>query len=300
MPLKARAGFVLVELLMGLVLLGVVSTAICTLLVNHQRLYRSQMERVDLNGALRAAALILPSELRELDASDGDILAMTPTSITYKAMRGGGVLCLTPNPGAMTLTLDKTASFGLRAIALSDSLLVLADVAPVLKDRRWLHGSVSAVTMGTACAEGAHDLNSPSTTLALAPNFGANGVTAAALAGVGIGAPVRFFEVSKVTLYEDGSSEYWLGLQTYASSSASWAPTQPLAGPLTSSGLSFTYYTMAGSTTSAVTCVARIGIVIRGRTAEAIRVNTGALARATDSLVTSVALRNNNRNAASC
>ncbi|HEY2825704.1 MAG TPA: prepilin-type N-terminal cleavage/methylation domain-containing protein, partial [Gemmatimonadales bacterium] len=97
--MTSRRGFTLVELLIGMVLLGIVSTAIYKLLVNNQRLYRLETQRTDLNSAIRGVAMVLPAELRELDASDGDIINMTSTSITYKAYRGSGFLCLDATTG---------------------------------------------------------------------------------------------------------------------------------------------------------------------------------------------------------
>src|SRR5205807_10016442 len=82
-----RRGFTLVELLVALVLLSVVTAALYRVLVNNQRLYQAQTQRIDLQQNIRAAANILPAEFRELDASDGDIQAMSATSINIRAMR---------------------------------------------------------------------------------------------------------------------------------------------------------------------------------------------------------------------
>src|SRR5437870_6978067 len=87
MPLLARRGYTLIELLIALVLLGMVSGAIYKVLVNNQRLYLAQTQQIDLQQNMRAAAAILPAEFRELDAADGDIRAMSATSITIRAMR---------------------------------------------------------------------------------------------------------------------------------------------------------------------------------------------------------------------
>src|SRR5438093_1988928 len=96
MSLLTRRGFTLIELMIALVLLGLVSAAVYKVLVNNQRIYLAQTQTIDLNQNMRAAAAILPAELRELDAADGDILAMGPDSIRIRAMRQLAFVCQTP------------------------------------------------------------------------------------------------------------------------------------------------------------------------------------------------------------
>ena len=88
-----RVGFSLVELLVALVLFGAVTAGIYRVLVDNQRLYRAQTQRIDLQQNIRAAVTILPAEFRELDATNGDIKAMSATSITIRAMRQLGFIC---------------------------------------------------------------------------------------------------------------------------------------------------------------------------------------------------------------
>src|SRR5713101_134527 len=96
MPLLGRRGFTLVEMMIALLLLGLVSAAVYQVLVNNQRLYMAQTQTIDLNQNLRAAAAILPAEFREIDAVDGDITAMSATSITFRAMRKLAFICVPP------------------------------------------------------------------------------------------------------------------------------------------------------------------------------------------------------------
>jgi prepilin-type N-terminal cleavage/methylation domain-containing protein len=287
---SARRGFTLIELLIGMVLLGLVSTAIYKLLLNNERLYRLQTQRSNLNDAIRSAAMIIPTEVRELDATDGDILAMSTTSITYKATRAAGILCLDPG-SVLTVTLYGSSLFGLRSpSSTQDSIILFNEGDPTTRaDDAWIHGAVTGVTTGTACAG-----SSASTAVTIATNAGTNGATTGKMATVQKGAPVKFFEVCKLSLYSDGT-DYWLGLATYSRASSSWGSTQPLVGPLTSTGISFSYTDNTNTTTADSSKVARIGIVIRGNTSEAVRGSSGAMAKVVDSLMTSVALRNNKR-----
>ena len=115
-----RRGFTLIELLVGMVLLGIVSAAIYRVLVNNQRIYQAQTQRVDLQQNIRAATQVLPAELREMDAFDGDILAMGPDSIRLRAMRQFGIMCTVPvlNGGAVTA----------KTLVLRNELLFLRDL----------------------------------------------------------------------------------------------------------------------------------------------------------------------------
>ena len=98
-PSRARRGFTMVELLVALVLLGIVSAALYRVLVNNQRLYQAQTARIDLSQNIRAAGSILPAEFRQLDASENDIYAMSPTSISLRATRWLGFACSPPGLG---------------------------------------------------------------------------------------------------------------------------------------------------------------------------------------------------------
>src|SRR6266511_5330048 len=96
-----RRGFTLVELLVALVLMGIVSAGIYRVLVNNQRIYQAQTQRIDLSQNIRAAGTIMPSELREADANEGDVIAISPTTITFRAMRWMGYICNLPNTGPL-------------------------------------------------------------------------------------------------------------------------------------------------------------------------------------------------------
>src|SRR5216117_2781680 len=99
---RGRRGFTMVELLIALVLLGLLSAALYRVLVNNQRLYMAQTQRIDLSQNIRAAANILPAELREIDASEGDIVSMTATRLEIRAMRWLGFACVAPVMGGAT------------------------------------------------------------------------------------------------------------------------------------------------------------------------------------------------------
>ncbi len=277
-----RRGFTLAELLIALVLFGIVSTAIYQVLVNNQRLYRQQTQRIELTDNIRSATAILQTDLRELNAADplgSDIVEMTDSSLTYKAMRSLYVTCQPVSGG--TVILD-TTMIGLRGLdAEFDSLLVLADLNTQLaSDDVWRHVNVTAVQRSTSCPSG-----QPSINVSVSPSIAG---TDSALAGY----PVRGFEVVDVRRYADASGAIWLGSRRY-SKSTGWSALQPAVGPLATGGLRFTYFARDGSITSNRSLVARIGITVVGRTSQPVRLNDRTTGYLTDSLTTYVALRNN-------
>lgn len=123
MSIRAR-GFTVVELVLALGLFAVVMTAVSRVLLSQKRLYRELGQRADLSDNLRSAGDILGAELWGLDAGDGDILAFGPDSMTIRAQRAFALAC-SVSGGA--LVLNRAMTFGVRDVAVGDSLLVYAD-----------------------------------------------------------------------------------------------------------------------------------------------------------------------------
>jgi hypothetical protein len=130
-------------------------------------------------------------------------------------------------------------------------------------------------------------LTMPSIALGSSP-LGANPNVAGAIT---VGAPVRGFEIVTYQLYQPaGDTSWYLGMRP------SGASMQPLIGPLLPNGLTFSYFDSAGTAQNNPALVSRIDVVIRARTALAVRTaGQGPLQATVDSVNISVALRNNRR-----
>lgn len=286
-------GFTLVELMVAMVLMGIVSTAIYQLLVNNQRLYLEQTERVNLNSNLRAAVAWIPSELRELNAADGiesDILAMSADSIVYKAMRALYVVCDTPTEGSATtgtVVLSTDPWFGLQALDdNNDAVVLFAEANPTIRtDNYWVHADISGTpTVGTACPGSGASLTVDLYNVNPANSLDAN---------VQTGAPLRTYQVMKLKAYQDTRGDWWLGRQS-RNAAGSWATIQPVLGPLAPNGLQFAYFDQLGAVEAVAANVARIEITVIGKTAVPVSRGGGASRDyLLDTLVTQVALRNN-------
>ena len=292
---RGRRGFTMIELLVALVLLGLVSAALYRVLVNNQRLYMAQTQRIDLSQNIRAAGSILPAEFRELDASEGDITAMSATSISIRAMRWLGFACNTPvlggalNPVSVIVrggAPGQPMFFGSRGIDDNkDSVLLYYDGDKNSRtDDFWAIGSIQASPNGQNCNDGTNGqrLLLSINLLGLGPNV---------VGAIPLGAPIRGYERVVYQLYQPaGDTSWYVGFQPANQSM------QPLIGPVLTNGLTFQYYDANGNVTAVRSQVARIDITVRARTAAAVRAGgQAAAATMVDSVVTSVALRNNRR-----
>ena len=148
-------------------------------------------------------------------------------------------------------------------------------------DDIWVGAKITAVslTAGT-CADG-----SAGYVLTINP-------TVAALANAVVRAPARTFEDMEYGLYSSGG-EYWLGARSVSASEVSM---QPVLGPLTSDGVSFSFLDGTGAATTDRGLVKSIQITLKGVTDQAIVVGSNTkTAYVRDSLVTQVVLRNSLR-----
>jgi hypothetical protein len=110
---------------------------------------------------------------------------------------------------------------------------------------------------------------------------------------VTVGSPVKFFEVMRYGSYQTGGKT-WLGAQSVSAA----ATRQPVLGPLAANGFHLTYYDSASAQITGTTQLERSRIrTIRVSMIAASDENlsssgAGGPAQVTDSVVTTVALRN--------
>jgi prepilin-type N-terminal cleavage/methylation domain-containing protein len=273
----ARRGFTLIEMLIALVLLAIVAEVLVRLLTASQRVSRAQSQQVVLQSNVRAGALLVPNELRELSVggSDPDLLVLGRDSITYRAMRSAGVACAaTP----VRITLRAALGSGYRDPAPGrDSLLVYVEGDPrTSADDHWSVFPVAGAPSAGSCPDGA-----PATVLATL-------IPSDTIARLALETPVRTFEVMQFRLYQSGG-QYWLGSRGV---SAGEAQMQPILGPLKTNGFELAYFDSTGVPTAAIPAVRTIEVTIRGVTDGTVSNGTDRLHIAEDSLVSRVRLRN--------
>jgi prepilin-type N-terminal cleavage/methylation domain-containing protein len=231
---RACGGFTLPEVMLSAVLLSVVTGAVWQLLFATQRLSRLQSQHLAVQSHARNAATVIANELRELSTNgENDLLSLTPTAITYRAMRGVGFSCQ-PATGTQ-LRLARATFSGYRdPQAGRDSAYVFLAADPnVQTDATWLPVSIRQVSSGPC--PGAVE---PGITLTLESPL--------LPAGMPAGTAVRIYEVMELRLYRaEGKS--WLGARSLSAGES----IQPVLGPLAEeSGLLLEYLDGYGETTN--------------------------------------------------
>ncbi|HEX5818630.1 MAG TPA: hypothetical protein VFY20_07120 [Gemmatimonadales bacterium] len=203
----SRRGLGLVELLVGLALLGLVGALVARIAAVTTRSAVRVRERSARSATLRSAALAISRELQGVAAGEVRVAGDT---LRYRARRGEGVACVIGGAG---VSMGRAGFRGWRQPqAGRDSLAVL--------DRdtgTWHVGAVAAVSAGT-CPDGAAAIVITGGTTWSGP----------------VPALVRVLEWVELRGYESGGS-WWLGAR-------SLRPTdviQPLAGPIAPRGAAF-------------------------------------------------------------
>jgi prepilin-type N-terminal cleavage/methylation domain-containing protein len=286
MRVLTSRGVSLVELVVALTLSGLLATVVAGVLARTQGFYRATTQEIDVSQSLRVAGALLPAELRELDAADGDVVAMTPTAVTLRAPRQLAALCRAPLPGevsgSVTLTL-RTPYSELRDFnPATDSLWVFREGDPLSpEDDDWIEAAITTLAPDS-CPDGGSGLR-----VTAVPRLAAGQTMEAGV--ITAGAPVLGFETVTYRLYRSSADRRWyVGMQVASD-------LQPVLGPVTDDGLAFTYLDSSGTATTQATQVRVVELRVRARTVERIRTRVGTLDRPLDSLVTAVYLRNNPR-----
>ena len=273
--------------MVALTLSAVVVASACAVLLACERSYRRLAATLEARQGARAAAQLLAAELRGLDPTGGDIVALGPDSISIRAARGLAFVCAPPDAAAGRLVVRDSLTFGLRAVdPARDRALVLRDDggegAPA---ETWLEFGVEAVEAAGACADGASGTG-----------FRLSGPLAA-LDAVRVGAPFRTYERAVYRLYADGDGLWWLGVRT--SSGGAWSAISPVAGPLAPrTGLLMEYADAAGAATQTPSSVTRVVLQLRGQSSVPVEAPGGSRSRVDETVETAVALRNGRRGAA--
>ena len=281
-----RAGFTVVELMVALLLSSVAATAIVNGFVLHQRTFSAQTMRIDLQQNLRAGLAVLPAELRALDARDGDILKMSATSLTIRAVRQLAILCQVPVLGgaSVTLTVRRAPFYGTPFDNTKDGVYVFYEGDESIRtDDAWVLGKITSVPLNTAtCSDGKPGYS-----------FTANltlGALPAVTGRIQSGAPVWGYRQTTYGVLQHTDGRWYVGMKD------SSAAVTPVIGPLVGgNGLTFTYYDGNGLVTTDSSKVARIGIAILGQAATLVRQANTTPAYMVDSLSIHTTLRNNPR-----
>jgi hypothetical protein len=270
----SRRGISLLEILVALVLSAGLSVLILDVVARAAARLRDRSERMGLAQTLRVAGEVLRGGLEDLgsDSTAGtDLASFGPDRIRYRATRLAGVVCDT---AASRLVIRISGGLGAsRRLPRPgrDSALVL-ELDPA---HRWHPAAVGSVASPAACP------------------FGGSGISlvvsldSAQRSGVGPGSIVRIFETIEARRYASGGVQ-WLGIQSVSAGE----PVQPLAGPLTATGLTVGPESAPGVPASLPANAEAVRLRIQGTTTRELGVGMARTAVATDSLPAYVFFRN--------
>lgn len=289
MTSQSRRGFTLIELLVALILLVLVGGGIYGVLNTVQRVTGKQTQSAAIQGNLRTGIQLIQSELQEISTNSGDdssdIISMSGTLLRYRAARGIGVTCGTPT--AINIKIRSSSYSGLREPVANRELWIFWDKDTLLtSDDKWSPVTITSVGAST-CPDGAtaYDLTVSGM---LIPPLDLTDLTGVPSLGAG-SIPVRVYETMEIGPVTDAGQE-WLGIRSV---SAGEADLVPVAGPLTASGIEFSYYEKDGDPTTALDDVTTIRIFLRGASTRNVHTKMdGTIGALTDSLTIRAQLRN--------
>jgi prepilin-type N-terminal cleavage/methylation domain-containing protein len=315
--MTTRRGFTLIELMVGLILLLAVGAVTYQLLVNTQRISRSQGQHIGMQDNARSGALIIANELREVGydeinagsaglittwlgvapavVSNPDLIAIGSDSITYRAMRAVGFTCnLVAATPAIVVRNSNTIPFSqIRSLTVTDSLMLYVENDPTIAgDDIWLVVGITAAPSTQNCPDGTSGLRIPVAFPATLTGIGLD-ATKVFNTGMIVGGPVRGFEMMQVRSYTSGG-KLWLGMRPRPLAGTT---IEPVLGPLANGagadqGLRFQFYDASNNLTAVQNDVRSVQVSLRSISDEMVR-TTGRYAKV-DSLTlsTRVALRN--------
>ncbi len=282
--MNRRGGFTLVELLMGLIIMGLVAAALTRVFISQQRLTVAQVEQASLQSNVRVGTQILTNELKEIGtgvSGGSDIKNFSSTQLSYRAMRSFALACAATNSPSPRVYIRKTKVFGARPItAIRDSMLLfIENSSSTASDDDWEQLPINSISSSN-CPDGeeAYRLNTntiPNNAMGVRPD-----------------APVRTFEIMEVAPVLAGDHN-WLGAHSLTDPAN--LPLTPVAGPITLSGLTFAYLDLNGNPTGTRSSIRSIRITLRGQSDWDVRPGSTIgvpLQPLLDSLVTTVTLRN--------
>jgi prepilin-type N-terminal cleavage/methylation domain-containing protein len=303
LSLHARRGLTLPELLVAMILLAIVGGGLTRVMIKQQQFYKDASKTAESKRELRLGATVLPSELRSISSSGGDILTMSESEVKMRAYIGSSIICARTATDEIWLPPTNLARHTLTSWIsrpdVGDTVFVYNEnILKGSEDDLWEMRTITDKHLSTTACPGA-----PYTDAALDPPATKNRfwyrLNAALPDSVKVGAVIRFTRPVRYRLYQESSGSWYLGIQEYLS--GAWGAAAPLAGPYkafasgdnSGSGLQFRYYDSLGVRVTNManrSDVARVDVYMRTDAGAA--ATTGRTKTLQDSVLMRVAIRN--------
>ncbi|HET7583740.1 MAG TPA: prepilin-type N-terminal cleavage/methylation domain-containing protein [Gemmatimonadaceae bacterium] len=295
MTARSRRGFTLIELMITLVLLSFVAAALISVIVGQQRFYGDTNEIVEARGSMRQIAELLPSELHALSPSSGDIHKFADRGINFRATIGASIACTVDAANGIivipptSLKRDNALTSWITTPVAGDSIVIFdSGVSP----SQWRMYELAKVGGSANCPTYTADATEAAAGITL--------VTTDPLANtIPAGASIRFFHTAQYEAYQAADRRWYLGyFDCIPGRSPECTTIQPVSGPYATvdgsnaSGVLFRYLDADGKVTADPTQVARIDVLARAESRDAMRGAGRAHAIYQDSIAFSIAVRN--------
>jgi prepilin-type N-terminal cleavage/methylation domain-containing protein len=290
---RAR-GFSLVELLTVMVMLGVLVGAVAELTVRQQWFHHAVGLRLGVRRALHDAELLLRSELRELAPSRGDIYALSPDRVDFRALIGVSVVCTVDSTRSVIgIPVRRSTAVSLTSwrSAPQDGDTILVYESALTPDSVQWHAHVltAAPSTGGNCPV-ASGLSRSAADAADALRIA---ITPALPAGILAGASIRFVRAARYQLYRASDGLWYLGYtDCLASRATPCATIQPVSGPYAAGGVQFSLTDSTGAETTDLRQFAWLHVVARAATGMSLMADGFPRGPFTDSLAFDITPRN--------
>ncbi|MDQ3674519.1 MAG: prepilin-type N-terminal cleavage/methylation domain-containing protein, partial [Gemmatimonadota bacterium] len=269
--MRARPGFTIIELMISMMIGLVVLGAVYKLMITQTSGYGKQRELADVRETARSGSTLLSRDLRHAASGGGGVVAMSPSSITLRSIRGVGIVCA-KHPTLPRYALSRTAG---KIESTADDSAVVYQVGREKWQAVKVTGVGTPAAMGiAACAWPGSPV--PSLVIEVATNTNS----------IKVGAPFRAFRRVQYAqyLFDD---RWWLGRKVGASPDY-----EQLTGPLRAAGgLAFSYFDTLGAPTATPGAVGMVAFTLNAESYKKARLNSGQYAFQRDSLTSKVLLR---------
>jgi hypothetical protein len=306
-----RPGFTILEFLVVFVMLGIVGGAVTMLLMRQTRFYTNNAALNESRANLRQALNVMPLELWSVSSAGGDLVAMTDSSIDFRAVIGATIVCRVESDAYITWPPVKLAKGPLTTWVNKpvpgDSVLIYDDAtsSATARDDLWRAYEINTITDRVGDIKEGCQLSTGFTQLTdlITGNPAFQVVMTVKISKTILdGAPVRVFRRVRYSLFKDTDSKWYLGYSDcQPKRSPVCVPPKAVAGPFLKynppnasekSGLTFTYYDSTGAETTNPMAVSRINVMVRAAPDFAASDNYYKSSDFVDSLRFDIALRN--------
>lgn len=298
-----RRGVTLIELMVGIVLMGIIGVALLKVFTSLMGASGAQVRIAASQGEARIGTLMLPQEFREIgydtvhaknsaNYATTDLIAIAGDQLSFLASRGMGVTC-----GTFSATEFKIRKpiVGQRMPVVSDTFVLFLELEKSTgTDDRWVPMDVTAIDYNSTCngSDPAIALTVANPGVLLYPDD----VDVVVTTNHSMGGPIRWMEAVEYAPMTSGG-EWFVGRRSISLGEAS---ATPVIGPINgATGVAFTYFNAAGTALNPATSTSRLNARSIRITLNTVTEGTVSLAGSTRNravgtypVVTRVSLRN--------